>query len=68
MREGIEKGDWISVEDGTPCFGEEVMVRLETGKTSKAVYAWTNENWHEHFFSTVEMVYAPVADWRPIAR
>jgi len=68
MREGIEKGDWISVEDGTPCFGDTVEVKQSDGDYSHS-FAWWNRDEDGPYWHHMHGAWSgTVTHWRPIAR
>ncbi len=61
MREGIERGDWINVTDGHPCYDEEVeVVNGKSGNVALAI-------WSELGWVSIGLEFNP-ACWRPIAR
>ncbi len=63
MREGINKGDWISVEDGTPCLGEYVDIKTDSSEVGVGVAILDmTDIWWAHN----KVAIAKVTHWRPI--
>ncbi len=56
------KGTWISVEDGTPCFGEEVTGKFEDG--SKEIVTVNNFESGQYW----SIPSPKVTHWRPLDR